>query len=313
LIQFLQTMKRIISLSNLVFFFLFCFTSASRRQFPQEFPAVAEDVKYCKGDEKEGAICTIKPEDLKPTQFAFGSEEVECKKKYLESLSKSELESYLSDEKRWIIVVIGPEGFFVVDGHHLTRAVMDADVDKDLKVMHSKILQNWKSYTTEEFWERMVDFNYVWLQDEKGIGPISPDHLPRNIAEMKNDPFRTLSWAVSDAGGFAKIGVPFEDFLWGDFFRANIPLSEISTPLVHYIKVSDHEDHDGVSNGNRFNLYQMSQWNWCEVRPYCNSCFPNEKKVLEEVLPIAIKLANSPAASHLPGYKMGVLDPPKCG
>lgn len=31
------------------------------------------------------------------------------------------------------------------------------------------------------------------------------------------------------------------------------------------------------------------------------------------VLPYALKLAASPAASHLPGYGQGTVDPPNCG
>jgi len=291
----------------------------ARRQWrEQELQRSARDtteaIEECKDDDKSGTVCTLKPENLKPTQFAFGSGEVDCKKSYLESMSKSDLEKYLSDEKRYVVVIIGPDGFYLVDGHHLLRAVLDADIDKDLKVLHCTILNNWQSYSMVVFWERMVDFNYVWLLDEKGVGPISPDHLPRNIAEMQNDPFRTLAWSVSDAAGFGKVGTPFEDFMWGNFFRANIPLDSISTPLVHYVKASDSHEHGQSDNGNRrFNMYQTSEWNWCQVRPYCPTCFPNEKKALEQALPIALELANSPAASHLPGYKMGVLDPPKCG
>ena len=39
------------------------------------------------------------------------------------------------------------------------------------------------------------------------------------MAELKDDPFRSLAGEIRRAGGFAKDTTPFSEFLWADFFR----------------------------------------------------------------------------------------------
>ncbi len=43
--------------------------------------------------------------------------------------------------------------------------------------------------------------------------------LPKNVTELKDDPFRSLAGELRRAGGFAKDTTPFSEFLWADFLR----------------------------------------------------------------------------------------------
>jgi len=246
----------------------------------------------CKDDSSPGTICTISTGDLSPSQFGYAKEEVKCKIGLLESFSKSDLKKYLSDEKRRLQIVIGPDAFYILDGHHLSKAVMDADIDEDDKVVYAVVKDNWRNLSDEEFLMNLVVNNYIWLYDEKGTAPIAPEHFPETLNGMMRDPFRALAWMVNDAGGFAKVGDPFEDFIWSNFFREQIPIESINT--VHF----DRSD---------------PFWSWCQVSPYSSTCLPDEEKALEKALPIAIELARSPLASNLPGFGQGMIDPPNCG
>ena len=39
------------------------------------------------------------------------------------------------------------------------------------------------------------------------------------MADLKDDPFRSLAGELRRVGGFAKDTTPFSEFLWGDFLR----------------------------------------------------------------------------------------------
>ena len=68
----------------------------------------------------------------------------------------------------------------------------------------------------------MIDHHYVYLKDQYG-NPIKVDRLPRSIAEMTDDPYRSLSGSVRDQGGFIKAeGAYFIEFDWALYFRQNL-------------------------------------------------------------------------------------------
>jgi hypothetical protein len=47
------------------------------------------------------------------------------------------------------------------------------------------------------------------------------------MADMTDDPYRSLAWAVRDKGGYgADDAVPYSDFHWADFFRAHIKIGD---------------------------------------------------------------------------------------
>jgi len=261
---------------------------------------VLKDKTECEKSSKVGDECWINTEDLRPTQFSYGKDEVTCKKNFFESLSKSEIESYLEEDGRIVLAIIGPEGFFLIDGHHMSRALLEADISSDLKIVHALIVENLEDYAKNDFWEYLIDNDQVWLYDEKGSAPFAPEHLPKNLLEMMNDPFRSLSWMVKNAGGFKKVAIPFEDFLWANFFRSHINATNgeliTSNNLIEKKKDMKTSDID---------------WSWCEVRPYSSDCFSSS--ILEKAFPLAMQLASSELAVGLPGFGIGTLNPPNCG
>ena len=42
------------------------------------------------------------------------------------------------------------------------------------------------------------------------------------MADLKDDPFRSLAGELRRAGGFAKDTTPFSEFLWADFLRRRL-------------------------------------------------------------------------------------------
>jgi len=251
-------------------------------------------VSDCSSSSKVGDICTVAAADLIPTQFALGYAEVECKTTLLNEMTSSEVVKYLSDPKRFIPIVSGYNGFYMTDGHHLVRSVIDADIDDSVKVMYCNVTEEWSQLAEEIFFQVMIENKCVWLYDEKGVQPIPPEYFPPTES-LLNDPFRSLAWMVRNNGGYAKSPIYFSDFMWGNYFRANLQLNNTQSTVV------------------LVNNTQQTSWTWCEVRPYSPECFPNLDEALNQALPVALELAADPAASNLPGYGQGTVTPADCG
>jgi hypothetical protein len=46
--------------------------------------------------------------------------------------------------------------------------------------------------------------------------------IPKTVADLKDDPFRSLAGELRRVGGFAKDTTPFSEFLWADFLRRRL-------------------------------------------------------------------------------------------
>lgn len=83
-------------------------------------------------------------------------------------MSSSQLEKYL--KKHPLPAYISPDGhFYITDGHHKAKALYDADIDKDDKVVYIEVHQSFYDLeSTDEFWKALITNNLVWLYDGKG-------------------------------------------------------------------------------------------------------------------------------------------------
>jgi len=141
--------------------------------------------------------------------------EVEAKAKKLAKKEHDDYQKYL--KKHPIPVIVGNAGqFYMVDHHHLARALEMIGKSKAL----IEIVQNWNDLSSADFWKRMIDEHDVYLYDETGA-PRSPSELPRSVADLADDPYRSLAGEVEDEGGFQKTGY-FVEFVWAQFFRTRI-------------------------------------------------------------------------------------------
>jgi len=115
-------------------------------------------------------------------------------------------------------LVLGPAGaLYLIDRHHLVRALAEEG--------HAEVLA-----------QPIADFSYLeswdlWpALDARGwCHPFGADghrrpyaKIPSTIADLSDDPYRSLASALRRAGGFAKKAVPFSEFAWADFLRRRI-------------------------------------------------------------------------------------------
>jgi len=155
---------------------------------------------------------------LRPTQMTVGMREVKEKRhRWREHKSKTKQAESLG--KHMIPVVHGPdERYYVVDHHHLARALHDEGV-KDVLV---SVIGDLTMVGRDAFWGVMDNKRWVYPYDSKGERRHFDD-LPKAVSGLKDDPFRSLAGELRRAGGFAKDTTPFSEFLWADFLRRHMP------------------------------------------------------------------------------------------
>ncbi|MCA1389221.1 chromosome partitioning protein ParB [Bradyrhizobium sp. BRP20] len=153
---------------------------------------------------------------LRPTQMTVGMREVKEKRKRWREHGKKKQADLLG--KHMIPVVYGPDArYYVIDHHHLGRALHDEGVKEVLVT----VVGDLRMVEREAFWGVMDNKRWVYPYDAKGERRSFRD-LPKSVADLKDDPFRSLAGELRRMGGFAKDTTPFSEFLWADFLRRQV-------------------------------------------------------------------------------------------
>jgi hypothetical protein len=87
----------------------------------------------------------------------------------------------------------------------------------------------------DAFWGVMDNKRWVYPYDAGGERRRFKD-LPKDIAGLKDDPFRSLAGDLRRAGGFAKDTTPFSEFLWADFLRRRMSRKSVEADFEKAIK-----------------------------------------------------------------------------
>jgi hypothetical protein len=182
---------------------------------------------------REPRIHPIPILQLRPTQMTVGMREVkEKRQRWREQKSKKKQEELLG--KHMIPVVRGPDKrYYVVDHHHLARALHDEGI-KDILVT---VIGDLSMVEKGAFWGVMDNKRWVYPYDAKGERRHFKD-LPKSIQDLKDDPFRSLAGELRRAGGFAKDTTPFSEFLWADFLRHRISTKVVENNFARAMEKS---------------------------------------------------------------------------
>ena len=154
--------------------------------------------------------------ELRPTQITVGMREVAAKRRDWRARHGDKAGAFLA--RHMIPVVLGPkERPYVVDHHHLARALHEEGVTS----IATTLVANLSKLDKEAFWVFLDNRGWMHPFDDKGRRRGYED-IPQSIAELVDDPFRSLAGALRRAGGFAKDTTLFSEFLWADFLRRRI-------------------------------------------------------------------------------------------
>jgi hypothetical protein len=165
---------------------------------------------------REPVLNPIKMADLHPTQITVGMREVKAKRKRWREEGAKKGAEFLG--RHMIPVVLGAKDrHYVINHHHLARALHDEGV-KDVLVI---VVANLSRLERDAFWFVLDNRSWMHPFDDEGRRRHYKD-IPKSVADLADDPFRSLAGELRRAGGFAKDTTPFSEFLWADFLRRRI-------------------------------------------------------------------------------------------
>jgi hypothetical protein len=154
--------------------------------------------------------------DLRPTQMTIGFREVDIKRRQWRDADDETRTELLRSHV--VPAVIGPKGRqYIVDHHHFTKALLDEKVP----LIAVYVVADLERLGKEEFWTFLDNSDWCHAYDADGIRCALAD-IPKSLADLADDPFRSLVGELIRAGGCAKSGAPFFEFLWADFLRRRI-------------------------------------------------------------------------------------------
>lgn len=165
---------------------------------------------------------------LHPTQLTLGLDDVARRRAKIAAMSPTELDAYL--ERKAVPWVRGPEGrVYMTDHHHLVRALFE---DGRPEAVLGLCVADWSHLDRKAFWARMDDEALCWPIDADGNRrPFAA--IPDHVGRLTDNPWRSLARRVRGKA-FADDDTPFQEFMWGDYFRSFLSrrLIEIDADLA---------------------------------------------------------------------------------
>jgi hypothetical protein len=159
--------------------------------------------------------------ELRPTQITVGLREVDAKRRRWREKHGKKAGEFLASHL--IPVVLGPEGRrYVTDHHHLARALHDEGV----RAVATTVVLDLSRLEPDAFWIVLDNRGLMHPFDARGQRQPYRD-IPGSIAQLADDPYRSLAGELRRTGGYAKDTTPFSEFLWADFLRRRIDRKEV--------------------------------------------------------------------------------------
>jgi hypothetical protein len=163
---------------------------------------------------REPIIHPVNISDLRPTQITVGMHEVRAKRESWQA--KKDKAEFLGSHM--MPVILGPkERPYIIDQHHLARALHD----EGQKHVVVSVVIDLRALERDAFWVFLDNRGWCHPYDERGVRCGFRD-IPKSVADLRDDPFRSLAGELRKAGGFAKDTTPFSEFLWADYLRRRI-------------------------------------------------------------------------------------------
>ncbi|MDR3411374.1 MAG: ParB-like protein [Formivibrio sp.] len=169
------------------------------------------------GSVREPILKPVPIAELRPTQITVGMREVSARRKRWKSQTTGKQRAAFL-QKHLIPVILGSGGrHYILDHHHLVLALHQEGLDE----MYVTVVADLSSLDKKTFWLVLDQRNWMHPFDHNGIRR-SYEAIPRNVREMRDDPYRSLAGELRRQGGFAKDTTPYSEFLWADFLRKRI-------------------------------------------------------------------------------------------
>jgi hypothetical protein len=175
---------------------------------------------------REPILKPVKIKELRPTQITVGMHEVEEKRKRWREHKGKKKSEFLGSHM--IPVIHGPKDrYYVIDHHHLARALLEEGQDEVI----ISVVANLQTLDRDAFWVVLDNRGWCHPYDQNGVRR-GFDDIPPTIADLRDDPFRSLAGELRRLGGYSKETVPFSEFLWADFLRRRIKRKTVESEFT---------------------------------------------------------------------------------
>ena len=170
---------------------------------------------------REPVLAPVPIADLRPTQMTVGYREVAEKRRRWRAYDDDKRAAFLG--AHMVPTLLGPKKHhYVIDHHHLSRALLEEGVESVLVT----VVADLHHLDKDAFWTVCDHKSWVHPYDAEGVRAGFKD-IPKAMADLADDPFRSLAGELRRAGGFAKDTTPFSEFLWADYLRRHVKAKRI--------------------------------------------------------------------------------------
>ncbi len=175
---------------------------------------------------REPLLNTVLIAELRPTQITAGFREVAEKRREWSGVAKSKRAVFLA--RHMIPVLLGPKGrSYVIDHHHLVLALHQEKCES----IQVNVVADLSSLDKDAFWVFADNRDWCHPYDAEGRR-VGFARIPKSVAALADDPFRSLSGALRRAGGYAKETVPFAEFMWADALRRRMSRNAVEVSFA---------------------------------------------------------------------------------
>ncbi|MFM7394141.1 MAG: ParB-like protein [Cyanobium sp.] len=154
---------------------------------------------------------------LQPTQMCVGLAEVRSRQLDFSGESAEQRQRYL--ETKPVPLVRSTAGeLWMVDRHHRLRALVELDPEAmAVGYVALEVASDDRHVVLAELERR----GWLYLYDGRGLGPLPPAALPMHLADLQDDPYRSLVWKLKKEGRIEPAPlIPFHEFRWGAWLRS---------------------------------------------------------------------------------------------
>jgi hypothetical protein len=171
----------------------------------------------------EERLVEVKLDELRPTQVTIGYDEVAFKRRQWVERTDEEKRRFIFEHR--FPAVRGPNSYYyVVDGHHLGRALLEEGVG----AVRLSLIENMSHLDEIAFWRVMNRRRLIYPYDAQGRRRDFAE-MPKALSELTDDPFRGLAARVRRTGEYEKDSTPFAEFHWAEYFRNYITMAALRT------------------------------------------------------------------------------------
>ena len=163
--------------------------------------------------------------DLQPTQMCIGLAEVRSRQRDFSSETAEERRAYLAS-KPVPLVMGGGGNCWMVDRHHRLRGLVEIDPHA---TAFGYVVLELAAASRPQVLEELHRRGWLYLYDGRGVGPLPHSALPHRLADLLDDPYRSLVWKLKREKRIAAEPlIPFHEFRWGAWLRRR-PLPPFSS------------------------------------------------------------------------------------